>query len=857
MRPRELTVKGFRSYREETRFDWRGRHLVGIVGPIGSGKSSILDAIAFALYGKTPTFERDTRSLINQTVTESHVELRFEVDGQVWRAARGLRRKGASGHQLELLACDERDPEVVESVTGERAVRERVEQLLGMDFHAFCRSVLLAQNRFADFLTATPRDRNEVLKGVFGYERFDGALEAARRRMAAAALLLESLEREGSQLSAAREQLEVAERRLEASRARASAVEAARAPYEEAVRAVTDAERRRRDAEAARARSRDVASKLPAADDVEQVAREAREAESAVERAVEAADLAEAARADAEAARAAVAERVGDQTAFAALVTEHEHLVSGAERAAQMRDRVTSAALEAADALGRLVTAHEEAVRSLDEATRALEGAGRAVAEADLALHAARHADMARTLRTELVAGEPCPVCEQAVATIPAAGRAPAIAGGERALERARRAEAKARAAHHAAAGDLAAVEERLASARVRLHERTREAELANEALREADAALAAAQSELVDRLGEGDPRALLEERSRELTEAMTAAERAAAEANEARSALERARRDSDDRRARLATLANRLASVWGMLGETHEVAAVSAAVHAAFLEAGERLVDDHERAEAARSTAQDDMQRAAATVREVLERAGLGPDADFTMALAEVTAERASAEEQVRASRAAIEAGADLDARISGAQTEHALANRLAADLQPGRFLAFLLEEERRALAELGSVHLDELSGNAYRFTDDDRFDVLDMNAAGTTRRADSLSGGETFLASLALALALAEMVTRGGGRLDAFFLDEGFGSLDPEHLDRAMDGIGRLVANDPRRLVVLVSHVEQMREGLEDLIVLDKHDHTGETVVLAGASLQDRPAAVALAEQMADAST
>ena len=56
MRPLELTINGFRSYAEETRFDWRGRHLVGVVGPIGSGKSSILDAIAFALYGKTPTF---------------------------------------------------------------------------------------------------------------------------------------------------------------------------------------------------------------------------------------------------------------------------------------------------------------------------------------------------------------------------------------------------------------------------------------------------------------------------------------------------------------------------------------------------------------------------------------------------------------------------------------------------------------------------------------------------------------------------------------------------------------------------------------------------------------------------------
>ena len=114
-------------------------------------------------------------------------------------------------------------------------------------------------------------------------------------------------------------------------------------------------------------------------------------------------------------------------------------------------------------------------------------------------------------------------------------------------------------------------------------------------------------------------------------------------------------------------------------------------------------------------------------------------------------------------------------------------------------------MEEERAELAELGSGMFETLTGGNYRFSADDSFDILDLNAADRPRKADSLSGGETFLASLSLALALAEMVARGGGRLDAFFLDEGFGSLDPEHLDRAMEGIGRLVAEDGGRLVVL----------------------------------------------------
>jgi len=80
---------------------------------------------------------------------------------------------------------------------------------------------------------------------------------------------------------------------------------------------------------------------------------------------------------------------------------------------------------------------------------------------------------------------------------------------------------------------------------------------------------------------------------------------------------------------------------------------------------------------------------------------------------------------------------------------------------------------------------------------------------------------------------------VSREGGRLDAFFLDEGFGSLDPEHLDLAMRGIERLISAETDRLVVLVSHVPAMREWIEDLIVLDRDPVTGATrVVMDGAT-------------------
>jgi len=179
MRPRELTLRGFRSYADETTFDFGDRSLVGIVGPIGSGKSSILDAVAFALYGKTPRIASDTKSLINQRRDALGVSLTFEVDGALWRVVRSLRRKGASAHTLYTLEGDE----FKEVADKERDVNAQVEAILGMDFEAFRRSVLLAQNQFAGFLEATATDRNKVLKGVFGFERLDAMRDAVKARI--------------------------------------------------------------------------------------------------------------------------------------------------------------------------------------------------------------------------------------------------------------------------------------------------------------------------------------------------------------------------------------------------------------------------------------------------------------------------------------------------------------------------------------------------------------------------------------------------------------------------------------------------------------------------------------------------
>ncbi|MCA9672383.1 MAG: hypothetical protein KC503_42605, partial [Myxococcales bacterium] len=259
-----------------------------------------------------------------------------------------------------------------------------------------------------------------------------------------------------------------------------------------------------------------------------------------------------------------------------------------------------------------------------------------------------------------------------------------------------------------------------------------------------------------------------------------------------------------------------------------------------------------------ARAAAEQQATRAAARREERLRALGIGApregnegdegDEDDEHSATPLTLDgaRGAARSALEAARVELErlesqaeAARALLGELSAASARVARAGQLADDLRADRFLRYLLDEERTALSQLGSARFEMLSGGRYRFTDDGEFRIVDLANAEQERKAETLSGGETFLASLALALALAERVSGAGGRgLDAFFLDEGFGTLDAEHLELALEGIERLVIDAPRRLVALVSHVPALRERIDDRIELDRDPLTGNTRVQRGAS-------------------
>jgi DNA repair protein SbcC/Rad50 len=755
MRPQRLIMEGFLAYRRRTEVDFSDADLFVLSGPTGAGKSSVIDGMTFALFGTIPRLDdrRSVAPVISALADQARVSFEFSINGELFTAVRSVRRTKAGGATTPEARL-QRGEEVVAS--GAEEVTGAVSDLLGLGFGHFTKAVVLPQGAFADFLTDRPGDRQALLRALLELGLYENVKTLANERAAVARGHAESI---GTSLA----KLEVpSEDQMAKAREGVTDLEEAKEGLAVRLGELTALERAAGDAASM---VDELRRKTVALEDIS--------IPEGLERLADDRDSAAKSIAVARTEKEAVA---GDLASVEAEMGAHEPARLEAWLAARRRVADSIQHLDDLDLPGR------EAV---------LETASQARDEARAAVEQSRTAHASHELRLGLEPGLPCPVCDQVVSEIPSSEPSSggdvdlltvALAGAERAAEVARDRVKEAQGEERHLTSRIAELETELSAA-----PEAQQLEAAVARVKELTA-----HHEQLTVTGED-----IDRRLEELSTQAGALEVLALGLN--RSLIE----------ARDAVASDQPPSP----GEDPV---------ASWLEfTGWRAILLSERV-AAVGTAQDDAGKAVGAVIEKTDEieswlADMGVDStgsnetDLALALDRRRSELAEMERTLALA-------AELTTELESVTSQATVAASLGNHLRSNNFEAWLMEEALDVLIEGANRLLDDLSGGAYSLRSrNSQFEVVDHRNADQVRVARSLSGGETFLVALSLALSMSEQLAQLTGtasRLESVFLDEGFGSLDQESLELVAQVLDDLSGKG--RMVGLVTHVRELADRI-----------------------------------------
>ena len=887
MRPERLEFCGINSFSERAVIDFKrllAGGIFGIFGDTGSGKTTILDSMIFALYGKVDRARGGIgNEVINYRCDRAYAVFDFSIDEdgrrRIYRVEREIRRKN-SQQKLTLSELDGDAEHVISD--GVKPTNEKIRAIVGLSFEDFKKCIALPQGEFAQFVKADRGERLRLISRLFDLEMYGERLNAVlKRRFDAAKSDLdkkegelngyaeytdEALEEQRAELARLQGELRELDADYERIRAEFTELQAQVKRYgkwRDLCRSREELMRRGGEIDAKRA---DYA-RLPAAEEIAALMDKVRDLEKQRRESEAAAKDSAACREQAAAELAALRREIEEADADAQLLAlrEKRAAVRHAEADVQAWEKYRSARAGAADEYRKAdarCAAEEKSLQQYEAESIALAGQAEASADGadlsrflrgdlDSALLDAEYADAEayfaeklRELRRDFSGGE---LYERAEAALrerlehytSLRGRAK-DADLERLLQKFRAKQAE----HTALLQRQHAAELKRTQAQGRLQAAEKDRSLAAERGQEAAANAEAALGRLRAALGEvapGEVRTLAAQLQKE-EEAVSAAKQQ----------REKRARGLDERiRAAELEQARQEAHAAAREGERAETAQ---ALAARLRESG--FADEAE-AEALRGRCPD----AAALAREIEAYDGSLARLNAGVAAVEAEGEIVPVEEEEYARResafrqltqkkedaglqsAVLESAVaqfagklarrkELEKERDGLRRAFSDLERLRSLLYGNKFMEFVAGEYLADISESATELLLKLTNGRYFIRYEQGFFVGDNFNGGELRSVNTLSGGETFLVSLSLALALSAAIYAKSLRpIEFFFLDEGFGTLDEKLIDTVMDSLEKL--KNKHFAIGLISHVEELKHRIDNKIVVTAASESGGSTI------------------------
>ena len=862
MRPIELEMTAFGPYAGTERIDFTafgGSCLFLVTGDTGAGKTSVFDAVSFALYGEASGRTRETKSFHSDFASrgaETSVKLEFAHDGKTYTVVRSpaymVPKRDGSGERLHPASA-EMECDDGRSWGSVREVNQAVPEIIGLTADQYAQVVMIAQGEFQKILLAKSEERRVLLSKLFGtqiYQEIQLRLKTMNSECQAA--VREACQRYdvacarihyGSDWDAQlKQRIASPERADEAAELLEEMLKADEQAHGALTREIQDlraSNARLREQLAGAEKQNQGLKKLKDALEAQTVLQTRAQEVRAMERELEAAERAERLNTMERLCQRESEELRRVQTALAQGEAEVKRL-SQTHADAQTRFQAVAQNREKSEEIARRLErlnqllpkmqqaqrAQGEAERTAAEAARAIAAQQRQAAEYER-LHALYLMDQSGILADELRPGAPCPVCGSLEHPAPAAHieAAPDKAQVDAAAEQRDAASARAETAAQASG-----------AARERLQAILQELEEAR-LIRDGSSL---AQSEQLWRAKGEELRRQAEALKAEFETADAQLRRAESALAQAQARREAAAADVSARHEREAQARNNYLNGLGDLGFADE----------AQYRAARR--SDAQRGQLRREIAgyQVQVQANAAQLqdlsemwggREAVDVQGLRGELDLCESrLKEKDGAEHALLNRCEQNRLALDAIRQCQRALMERQRRFGEVNVLyqtvSGQLGGANKLPlenYILQYYFLRVIAAANRRLERISDGRYYLRSKVEsvgntksglgLKVLDVNT-NREREVSSLSGGETFVASLSLALGFADVVQAesGSARVEAMFIDEGFGSLDEDTLRRAMAALENLTGGN--RLVGVISHVAQLRDYIEPRIYIEK---------------------------------